>query len=85
MTWKQAVIEYLPWLLSLITIVMTVMQGNLHRHAWALGLINQCLWLAWTILAGVWGLLPLNLALWVVYWRNHRRWRRMARSRDAIP
>ncbi|WP_273280897.1 hypothetical protein [Pseudooceanicola atlanticus] len=71
----SGVIEtYLPWVLSVITIYMTVLAGNKTRWAWALGLTNQALWLIWIITTGTWGLLPMNLALWVVYARNHLIW-----------
>lgn len=66
--------EYLPWLLSAITIWMTVLAGNKNRHAWAIGLLNQALWLVWIIAAQAWGLLPMNIALWIVYARNHAKW-----------
>ena len=66
--------EYLPWLLSAITIWMTVLAGNKSRHAWAVGLCNQALWLVWIAAAQAWGLLPMNLALWIVYTRNHVKW-----------
>lgn len=66
--------QYLPWLLSVITIYMTLLAGNKHRHAWLLGLLNQFLWLFWIMTVEAWGLLPMNLALWVVYARNHFKW-----------
>ena len=66
--------NYLPWLLSVITIWMTLLAGNKTRWAWAVGLGNQALWLIWIIAVGAWGLLPMNLALWVVYTRNHLKW-----------
>lgn len=72
---REAVVTYLPWTLSAITIWMTVLAGNKHRHAWALGLGNQALWLAWIVTSGTWGLIPMNLALWAVYARNHLKWR----------
>lgn len=65
---------YLPWLLSVITIWMTVLAGNKHRSAWVVGLINQALWLVWIIASDAYGLLPMNAALWVVYTRNHIKW-----------
>lgn len=67
---------YLPWMLSVITIYMTVLAGNKARHAWAVGLVNQALWLAWIVASAAWGLLPMNIALWVVYARNHLVWRK---------
>ena len=66
---------YLPWLLSAITIYMTVLAGNKHRNAWLFGLVNQALWLVWIVTTGAYGLLPMNAALWVVYARNHLKWR----------
>lgn len=71
---KHAIVAYLPWLLSLITIWMTVLAGNKHRSAWSIGLVNQALWLLWIALSHNWGFLPMNLALWVVYCRNHLKW-----------
>lgn len=66
--------SYLPWLLSAITIYMTVLAGNKHRLAWVVGLVNQALWLFWIVGTKTWGLLPMNAALWIVYARNHLKW-----------
>lgn len=71
---RQITVTYLPWLLSVITIWMTVLAGNKHRSAWAVGLANQALWLGWIIASAAWGLLPMNIALWIVYARNHLKW-----------
>lgn len=65
---------YLPWLLSALTIYMTVLAGNRTRWAWAVGLLNQALGLVWIGATGTWGLLPMNAALWLVYARNHWKW-----------
>jgi len=70
----QAIVTYMPWLLSAITIYMTIMAGNKARYAWLIGLGNQALWLTWICAAGAWGLLPMNIALWAVYARNHLKW-----------
>lgn len=70
----HTVVTYLPWFLSAVTIYMTVLAGNKNRHAWAVGLFNQAAWLVWIIMSETWGLLPMNLALWVVYGRNHIKW-----------
>jgi hypothetical protein len=71
----ELVRDYLPWLLSAITIWMTLMAGNKHRNAWLIGLGNQALWLVWIVATGAWGLIPMNAALWIVYARNHFKWR----------
>lgn len=74
--WYEIIRDYLPWLLSAITIWMTLLAGNLHRNAWLVGLGNQLLWLVWIVVVGAWGLIPLNIALWVVYGRNHLKWQK---------
>lgn len=74
----DAISFYLPWLLSAITIYMTVLAGNKSRNAWLFGLVNQALWLVWIVVTASWGLLPMNAALWVVYSRNHLKWRKAA-------
>jgi hypothetical protein len=65
---------YLPWLLSCLTIYMTILAGNKARYAWLVGLVNQALWLIWIFASSSWGLLPMNAALWLVYARNHVKW-----------
>jgi hypothetical protein len=74
MTMRENVVAYLPWLLSVITIWMTVLAGNKHPTAWLVGLANQALWLGWIVASSAWGLLPMNIALWIVYGRNHWKW-----------
>jgi hypothetical protein len=71
----ELIVKYLPWLLSAITIYMNVLAGNKTKWAWLVGLGNQALWLVWIIASGTYGLIPMNLALWVVYGRNHLKWR----------
>lgn len=72
---QAGVVVVLPWLLSAITIWMTVLAGNKSRWAWAVGLGNQGLWLVWIVASASWGLLPMNAALWAVYARNHLKWK----------
>lgn len=67
----------LPWILSTLTICMTWLAGNKYRYTWALGLLNQALWLVWILVTHTWGLLPMNIALWCIYLRNHFHWRRV--------
>lgn len=70
----SALQHYLPWLMSAITIWQTILAGNKHPHAWAVGLGNQALWLVWIVATATWGLLPMNIALWVTFARNHWKW-----------
>jgi len=71
---------YLPWLMSAITIYMTVLAGNKSKFAWAVGLFNQALWLTWIVSTASWGFLPMNAALWIVYARNHFKWNEITKE-----
>ena len=71
---REHIVAYLPWLLSVITIWMTVLAGNKHSSAWLVGLANQALWFGWIVASASWGLLRMNIALWIVYGRNHWKW-----------
>jgi hypothetical protein len=64
------VVSLLPWLLSAITIWMTVLAGNKHPSAWAVGLGNQALWLVWIIASASWGLFPLMPDTDTPLWRQ---------------
>lgn len=72
---NHLIITYLPWFLSAMTIYMTVLAGNKKPYAWLIGLANQAFWLVYIFAAGAWGLLPMNIALWVVYARNYWKWK----------
>lgn len=71
----EAFVFWAPWFMSAVTIWMTVMAGNKHPSAWLIGLCNQALWLAWIVTSESWGLIPMNIALWIVYARNHMKWK----------
>lgn len=75
---KAMIVFYLPWLLSAITIWMTLLAGNKTSWAWAVGLSNQALWLTWIIASESWGLIPMTAALTIVYARNHFKWMKSA-------
>jgi hypothetical protein len=69
-------IDYLPWVLSAITIYQSYLVGNKDIRGWILSLVNQTLWFLWVIGSGTWGFLPLNIALTAIYVRNYRKWKR---------
>lgn len=75
---RAAVVTYLPWLLSALTIYSAFLAGQKKASAWTVGLANQALWLAYIFAAEAWGLVPMNLALWVIFARNLRLWRQTA-------
>lgn len=64
----------MPWCLSVVTLYMTFMAGNKHPKAWLIGIFNQLFWLLWIYLSNSWGFLPMNIGMWVMYYRNHVKW-----------
>jgi len=72
---KETIVTYLPYFLSANTIYAMLLAGNKKKNAWAFGLVGQLAWLIWILLSESWGLLPMNIALWVVYGRNYVKWR----------
>lgn len=75
MTSAELVRDWLPWLMSAVTLYMTFLQGRKTWVAWAVGLGNQVLWLWYALSTQTWGFLPLNLGLWYLYVRNLQLWR----------
>ena len=71
---KEWIIIYLPYLLSLITLYNMFLAGNKSKYTWIIWLINQALWLVWILLTESYWLLPMNIGLWVIYYRNHLKW-----------
>jgi len=72
---KELIITYLPYFLSANTIYFTLLAGNKNKHAWLLALIGQVFWLIWIIASESWGLVPMNLGMWIVYGRNYLKWK----------
>jgi hypothetical protein len=64
---------------SVLTLCGMWLAGSHRWQGWLVGLGNQLLWFAFIVAFGAWGLLPLNVALVVVYSRNIVKWRRVAR------
>jgi hypothetical protein len=63
------------WVLSALTITAMWLAGSKRRLAWKVSLVNQCLWLAWIVAERQWGLLPMNVAMFVIAGRNLYLWR----------
>ena len=72
---KEVIVFWLPWFLSANTIYFTLLAGNRNKNAWILALIGQLFWLMWIIASESWGLLPMNIGMWVVYYRNYIKWK----------
>jgi len=73
---RQLIIDWLPWPISAITICQLWMTGNKHRHAWLVSIGNQALWSVWIWASWSIGLLPMNIAFWILAVRNHIKWNR---------
>lgn len=78
---RQAITNYLPWLMSLITILAIELQGRKWPRAWALSLGSQVFWFAWIVASQQWGFLPMTVILTFQYVRNHLKW---ARESDPL-
>lgn len=76
MTPQELFIHGMPWGLSMITIWMTILTGRKNTNSWLVGLLNQLLYAIWIVVSETWGFIPLNLTLWVLYYRNHQLWKR---------
>lgn len=77
---KQAIIDYLPYLLSVVAIYQIHRTGNHKKDAWAIMFGNQMLWFVWIYFSGVYGLLPLTIAFTVVAIQNHYKWNKKSNS-----
>lgn len=72
--------QLIPLALSVNTLLAMWMAGNRNHLSWLLGLIGQIGWFAFIFVFEAWGLLPLAIALTVVYSRNLIKWRKDAQA-----
>lgn len=72
---RDTIIVWLPWLISGLSIVSTTLVGNKDVRGWGVAIFNQSLWSIWVVASSAWGLIPLNIVLWVLHIRNYRKWR----------
>ena len=66
----------LPWATSLGTLWGMWAVSQKHWWGWLIGLVNQVLWISFSVAFAAWGLLPLSAALTVIYVRALVQWRR---------
>lgn len=52
---------------------------------WRLGLLNQALWLVYSLVTQQWGFLLGCVFYSAVYWDNNRRWIAERRAQDGEP
>jgi nicotinamide riboside transporter PnuC len=72
------VTAWIPWATSAGTLLAMWLAGNGDKRAWIVGLLNQGLWFALIFTTDTYGLLPLAIALVVIYARNLIKWKRGA-------
>jgi cadmium resistance protein CadD (predicted permease) len=80
---ENIVLTYLPWLLSASTLWMAYLQGDMNKAAWVVGLVGlvgQLGWFVLTFVSGLYGLLPLNIGLTILYARNYLAWKDKERN-----
>ncbi len=65
----------LPWATSAGTLLGMWLIGQKKSAGWIVGLVNQVLWVTFSIMFEAWGLLPLTVALIFIYTRALLRWR----------
>lgn len=65
---------YLPYVMSVTTILGMILAGNKRRLGWSLVFCGEFIWAYWIWLVGAWGLIPMNIFLMIVYWRNFLVW-----------
>ncbi len=72
---RQHIIDYLPWVVSIMSIYAIKIIGDKRQSGWKLSLFNSALWLVWIIATQHWGILLLNIAHWIMCIRNIRKWK----------
>lgn len=73
---KENLSEYLPWLLSALSLAMAWLTGSRLRGAWLFGLlVVQPIWLLWIWADSKWGFTVLTAALMLIYARNWWLWK----------
>lgn len=65
---------HLPYLLSVLTLLLMYLAGIKWRWTWIYGLLSQVCWTTWYIAAEAWGLMPLTVCLTIIYLKNHFSW-----------
>ena len=81
---ENIVLTYLPCSLSAITLWTTYLQGDMNKADWVVGLVGQLGWFILTFVSGLYGLLPLNIGLTVLYARNYLKWNNENKEKKGL-
>jgi len=69
-------VNYLPWIISLVTIYMIFLVGNKDIKGWIVSGFCQILWTTFIIASSSWGLFLLNISMYYLTIRNFIKWRK---------
>ena len=75
---RQALVTYMPLVMSVMTIYGYWVIGNKNWKSWYVPLVTQSLWFIWIGLSENWGFLPAAFFLTAIAIRNLFKWRREA-------
>lgn len=68
--------NYMTWIMSVLTLFSMYLAGNRSNQAWSLSLFNQLLWLIYITGTMQWGLIPMNVGMWFISYRNYKLWKK---------
>ena len=77
---KQLLVFGMPFLISLISLGASFLDGKKYMYSPAIKLANQFLWVFWIYISKNWGFMPLAIILIPIYYRNHLLWTRAAKK-----
>ena len=69
---------------SFAAIITVWIYGNRSRKAPVVGMLGQILWWWLTISQSMWGLIPLNVIMFIIHIRNYRRMKREDDIRNQL-
>jgi hypothetical protein len=70
----------MDWVVGATTLICVELMIRRKWYAWCFSIGNQFVWLTYIVVAEQWGLLPLNLVLFVQNTRGLIAWRREHRK-----
>jgi hypothetical protein len=73
---RQALVAYMPWGMSVMTMYGYWVIGNKTWWCWYVPLVTQALWFVWILTSGNLGFLPAAVFLTGIATRNLFKWRR---------
>jgi hypothetical protein len=73
-------IEIYAYVLSATSALMLWLMGSKSKWGPRVGLINQVLWIVYTVITKQWGLLPGTLIYTFIHLRNAINWERKSKN-----